>query len=57
MEEYRVCGQARLLDRSRRASRSHLYRPGTEAETLETPTAVTGDPVLRGFVLDLRRIW
>jgi Uma2 family endonuclease len=57
MEEYRACG-ARLgwlIDPVER--RVHIYRPGAEIETLDAPTTVAGDPVLRGFVLDLRRIW
>jgi Uma2 family endonuclease len=57
MEEYRVCG-ARLgwlIDPAER--RVHVYRPGAEVETLEAPPTVAGDPALRGFVLDLRRIW
>ena len=57
MEEYRTCG-ARLgwlIDPGER--RVHIYRPGTEVETLDAPAAVSGDPVLRGFELDLRRIW
>jgi Uma2 family endonuclease len=57
MEEYRACG-ARLgwlIDPVER--RVHIYRPGAEVETLDAPATVTGDPVLRGFVLDLRRIW
>jgi Uma2 family endonuclease len=57
MEEYRACG-ARLgwlidpVDR-----RVHVYRPGTEVEILDAPATVSGDPVLRNFALDLRRIW
>jgi len=57
MEEYRGCG-ARLgwlIDPVER--RVHIYRPGTEVETLDAPATVTSDPVLRGFVLDLRRLW
>lgn len=57
LEEYRGCG-ARLgwlIDPVER--RVHIYRPGIEVETLDAPATVTGDPVLRGFVLDLRRIW
>lgn len=56
MEEYRACG-ARLgwlIDPVER--RVHIYR-GAEVETLDAPATVAGDPVLRGFVLDLRRIW
>lgn len=57
MEEYRASG-ARLgwlIDPVER--RVHIYRPGAEVETRDAPTTVAGDPVLRGFVLDLRRIW
>jgi Uma2 family endonuclease len=35
----------------------YIYRPGEEATCLENPETVSGDPVLSGFVLDLRRIW
>src|SRR5262249_31335413 len=57
MEEYRGSG-ARLgwlidpVDR-----RVHVYRPDADVEGLDAPTTLTGDPVLRGFVLDLSRIW
>lgn len=44
-----------LLDPQSRSV--HVYRPGREAEILEGPEAVGGDPVLPGFVLDLREIW
>jgi hypothetical protein len=37
--------------------RVHIYRPGAEVEMLDAPATVAGDPVLRGFVLDVRRIW
>ena len=35
----------------------HVYRPGQSAEVLEDPVTVAGDPVLPGFVLNLREIW
>jgi len=57
MEEYRASG-ARLgwlIDPLER--RVHIYHPGGGVETLDAPATVAGDPVLRGFVLDLRRIW
>jgi hypothetical protein len=57
LEEYRASG-ARLgwlIDPVER--RIHIYRPGAEVETLDAPATVTGDPVLREFALDLRRIW
>jgi Uma2 family endonuclease len=37
--------------------RVHIYRPGRVVEILEAPWQVSGDPVLSGFVLDLREIW
>lgn len=35
----------------------HVYRPRTAVESLENPLRVAGDPVLAGFVLDMRLIW
>jgi Uma2 family endonuclease len=35
----------------------HVYRPGETPHLLENPVEVSGDPVLPGFTLDLRRIW
>lgn len=35
----------------------YIYRPGREAETLENPDTVVGDPVLPGFRLQLNEIW
>jgi Uma2 family endonuclease len=57
MEEYRASG-ARLgwlIDPVER--RVHVYRPEVEVEVLDAPATVAGDPVLRGFVLDLSRLW
>lgn len=34
-----------------------IYRPGKEVELLDSPLEISGDPVLPGFVLDLREIW
>ena len=34
-----------------------VYRQGQPAECLENPETLQGDPVLRGFVLDVRDIW
>lgn len=34
-----------------------IYRPGVEVEVLENPTKLSGEEVLPGFVLNLRRIW
>ena len=40
-----------------RNRRVHVYRPGQPAEILEEPTAVSAEPVLPGFTLDLSTIW
>lgn len=37
--------------------RVSIYRPGLVVETLDNPEALSGDPVLPGFVLDLRSVW
>ena len=44
-----------LLDPEHR--RVYVYRPGAPVERLEHPETIAGDPVLPGFVLDLRPIW
>jgi Uma2 family endonuclease len=35
----------------------YVYRPGAPPERRHAPATVSGDPVLPGFVLDLREIW
>lgn len=35
----------------------YVYRPDAPPERLEDPETVSGDPVLRGFVLNVRAIW
>jgi Uma2 family endonuclease len=37
--------------------RVHVYLPQRPAEILEAPNTVSADPLLPGFVLDLRKIW
>ena len=37
--------------------RVHVYRPGTSAEVLNSPSTVSGDPVMPGFELNLQEIW
>jgi Uma2 family endonuclease len=44
-----------LIDPQNR--RIHVYRPGQPVEILGEPAAVSADPVLPGFVLDLSAIW
>lgn len=57
MEEYIAngAGLGWLIDPE--AQRVYIYRPNAEAEVLENPPEVSGDPELAGFVLDLREIW
>ncbi|HEY9402511.1 MAG TPA: Uma2 family endonuclease [Pyrinomonadaceae bacterium] len=57
MAEY-VANGARLgwlLDPA--ARKVYIYRPGREADTLENPDEIEGDPVLPGFRLQLNEIW
>jgi len=35
----------------------YIYRPEAEVERRENPDLISADPVLPGFVLDLREIW
>jgi Uma2 family endonuclease len=37
--------------------RVYRYRPGVATEQLDAPETLAGDPVLPGFVLDLRAVW
>ena len=37
--------------------RVHVYLPQRPPEILEAPSTVSADPLLPGFVLDLRKIW
>jgi Uma2 family endonuclease len=57
MEEYVENGAQLgwLLDPSTR--KVYVYRPGAEVEVLEDPEAVSGEPLLRGFTLDVRALW
>jgi Uma2 family endonuclease len=44
-----------LIDPSNR--RIYVYRPQQPVQLLDDPETVTGDPVLPGFILNLREIW
>ncbi|MBA2277207.1 MAG: Uma2 family endonuclease [Chloroflexia bacterium] len=37
--------------------RVYVYQPDTEAQQLDDPKALSGDPVLPGFVLNLDEVW
>jgi Uma2 family endonuclease len=57
MEEYRQNGAQLgwLLDPVDK--QVHVYRPGAAVEILDHPAELSGEPLLRGFVLDVPRIW
>jgi len=44
-----------LIDPAQR--RVYVYRPQAPVQTLEDPEAISGDPVLAGFALNLREVW
>jgi Uma2 family endonuclease len=57
MDEYisNGAGLGFLLDP--KGKQVYVYRPGQPVESLDNPRTVSGDPVLPGFVLDLKDIW
>jgi Uma2 family endonuclease len=57
MEEY-IANGARLgwlIDPLER--KVHVYRPGLLLEVLDNPQTISGDPLLKDFILDLRTLW
>jgi Uma2 family endonuclease len=57
MEEYITNGAQLgwLIDPQEK--RIHVYRLQAQVEILDNPESVAGDPVLKGFVLELEEIW
>jgi Uma2 family endonuclease len=57
MQEYIANGASLgwLIDRRNR--KVYIYRPSQEPEILNNPETVSGNPVLRGFVLRMAKIW
>ena len=57
MEEYLANGAELgwLIDPSER--KVHIYRPGLAVEILSDPETVSGEPLLKGFVLEVRSLW
>jgi Uma2 family endonuclease len=57
MQEYIANGAQLgwLLDAIER--QVYIYQPGKEVECLNDPGAISGDPLLPGFTLDLSEIW
>ncbi|QEI40649.1 hypothetical protein BMF77_01219 [Dolichospermum sp. UHCC 0315A] len=42
---------------NRKSRQVEIYRPGKEVEVLNSPATVSGEDVLKGFVLNLGMIW
>ena len=42
---------------NRKSRQVEIYIPGKEIEVLESPATVSGEDVLKAFVLNLRMIW
>ena len=57
MEEYIQNGAelAWLLDPIEK--KVYVYRPHAQVECLDNPTTVSAEPLLKGFVLDVRGLW
>jgi len=57
MEEYGENGAQLgwLLDPA--SKQVHSYRPGTAVEMVNDPATLSGEPLLRGFVLDVPQVW
>ncbi|MFN5952264.1 MAG: Uma2 family endonuclease [Dolichospermum sp.] len=57
MQEYIDNGVRLGILINRKSRQVEIYRPGKEVEVLDSPATVSGEDVLRGFVLNLEIIW
>jgi Uma2 family endonuclease len=57
MQEYMANGAQFGLLLDPRSKQAYVYRPNQTVERLDNPQTIAGDPVLPGFVLDLKDIW
>jgi Uma2 family endonuclease len=57
MEEYIENGASLgwLIDAAKR--KVYVYRPAAKVEILNNPTEISGEPLLKGFTLNLKEIW
>lgn len=57
MKEYAANGAELgwLIDPRER--KVHIFRPGLDPEVLDDPQQVSGEPLLKGFVLDVQVLW
>ena len=57
MREYIENGVGLGILINRKSRQVEIYRPGKEVEVLDSPVTVSGEDVLKGFVLNLGMIW
>jgi Uma2 family endonuclease len=57
MQEYIDNGVGLGILINRKSRQVEIYRPGKEVELLDSPATVSGEDVLKGFVLNLGMIW
>ncbi|NJL78997.1 MAG: hypothetical protein HC836_21265 [Richelia sp. RM2_1_2] len=57
MLEYMVAGVKLGWLFNRKNRRVEIYRQGQAVEVLDSPTSLSGEDVLPGFVLDLSIVW
>ena len=57
MKEYIDNGVRLGILINRKSRQVEIYRPGKEVEVLNSPATVSGEDVLKGFVLNLGMIW
>lgn len=57
MKEYRDNGAILGWLINRKSRQVEIYRPNQEVEILQSPTTVSGEDILPGFVLSLESIW
>ncbi|MDM3844439.1 MAG: Uma2 family endonuclease [Aphanizomenon gracile PMC638.10] len=57
MKEYIDNGVRLGILINRKSCQVKIYRPGKEVEVLDSPATVSGEDVLKGFVLNLGMIW
>ncbi|KHG41946.1 MULTISPECIES: Uma2 family endonuclease [Aphanizomenon] len=57
MKEYINNGVRLGILINRKSCQVKIYRPGKEVEVLDSPATVSGEDVLKGFVLNLGMIW
>ncbi|WP_066424423.1 Uma2 family endonuclease [Anabaena sp. 4-3] len=57
MREYLDNGVSLGLLINRKYRQVEIYRQGKEVEVLESPPTISGEDILKGFVLELAKIW